>query len=247
MNRDYGAEKSWREFHQSLPCAAMEISENVKLNMQFILLLSIKYFELLIKINLLSNQDCKQITEIKSVSSGEKEIIFYIAGSIIGKLLHKQYKKQEKQHIYKILKALKTDKENSSDPNAKLVKLFDRGGLTYITQKSADFFLGLEICFHRLYAGSQINLELSKLEFLKACKSNELITRDFLQAPSCTTQTESYDENDLKECMTLCIKMYFIIRAHHKCKRMLQKFVRETKGKKSKMSKGLRTELKKKK
>lgn len=213
----------------------------------------LKVFELLVNKNY---NDCEiNVQPVTSeLCADESDIVEYIGGYVvrsIKKHAHRLKNVEDKSQLLLCVAAMTTNSDeplntphtisasssHCSEVAKPLTAVLDRGGLIKLKSNVIPVFLSLESVFRQCFNGQMHKLS-SDLYFSKCCQSDSVNTFLYEQLYKIDA-TEQNKENIL--CRI--INTYFKIRAHHKCKKFMEKHRLATKT--SSKQKGLRKGLSK--
>lgn len=225
-------EASWAKYHANATNFSVR-----GLSAQDTVFVSMIIFERILKriwqkdCNTMANID---LTNAKTDENCEDDIIAYIAGHNLCKLIRK-YGTSDHKFILALLTCYEGD-DNAS--HIMLTSIKDRGRLTYVTEDAFDIYKSLEETFTTICTLDQ---EMPRSKFLDAAIRNtsgifgQSIKSHDNYEPTITDQI-------IESTFKLIAAKYFTTRIHHRCKIASQKFHTDAR---SKAKKGLRTTLKK--
>ena len=163
-----------------------------------------------------------------SVHSEVDDIVYYIGGFVIHKLL----KRSSCEENTSLLKKLVS--EDPPDPNT-LLDAKSYGGLTNISADAKILFLQLELLFRQ--SNYIIHFQASVKDYLKSVFEDDVVQNCFFM----TTYSLDHPSQNLEFCLSEITKLYYKIRIHAKCKHLVE----DVRNKKqiSRKEKALRTKL----
>ena len=219
--RSSSKEKSWAKFHGFISTCKIVIPGLDDPTRNFF---PLKLFELV----LAKCWPQEQVPVYTSqLSSEEDDIISYVGGSVVKKLMAAKYTNRS------IVQLLACQSDDPCAAHISLTKIKDRGGLTYIKQSAFELFKKMEIVFRSL---ATVKGEVDKLKFESMCRSS--LEDDFL---FCIIEggDELPTESVLFCVLNHIIRLFFKIRMHHRCKVTLEKISKDNIKKKG-LRKGLK-------
>lgn len=184
-----------------------------------------KYLALITFEKILKRKWTKNIQEPslnRNLTEKDKDIVAYVAGSIITKLSHKY--QADSDHLA-ILSTLKCHKDDENVAHASMTMMKDRGGLCYITEESFSFFSEIELIFLK---ECQLKNDFSESDFF----SSALITKELFVTVIKTHPQFLFQwvTDDIYSVYHDIVRLYFKIRIHHRCAVESQKQVPAKKG-----------------
>ena len=206
------------------------MAQKLNIPSHFCYLIALKTFKKLVNLTYRNSQHTVPNTPMTKITDSEKDILHFIGGSIIHKIenkLHRQGKSQKTcMHILQSFKSQEKDTKS-------LTAVHDRGGLTYVKKTFTTF---LEFAEHQFRSSSKFSTE----SFLHACRHNSALTSAFYDMiEDCEDEEGDIQKHNVLEKILI---LFFKIRVHHKCRRMMDEHRAEQKI--SKKQKGLRKTLK---
>ncbi len=170
----------------------------------------------------------------KTVKKRDYEILAYIGGSLLRKIKD-HLRKHKRYEELRLIELLVCEPGDEGQEYGKLVRVKDRGGLTYLTQCTVELFGKIEAFFRE-------KTENRRSYSIDAFLSEGLpfIEDDFMFAINETGDGGSFTPQVIHKVMTRLLKKFFTCRAHHRCKVLIEPIRLEHR------KKGLRKSLKKK-
>jgi len=185
---------------------------------------------------------CEQLPKV--ISEEEKDVIFYIAGSVISKLLKrmnrllhsvKETKNAVADKIHEDISRLNrlVDHCSTVTSNKTLTETLNRGGLKFPKKPVFSIFCHTEQVFCSKVGELSSKIDIAQI--LEDCVNDEETKKNFFEA---------IEENS-KESISLlraCVALYLKIRTHSHAKNIAEMYRKKTQTLKRK--KGIRSELK---
>lgn len=110
-----------------------------------------------------------------------------------------------------VVNCLLKDRASVESEHVSMTSMLDRGGLTYVKSGLVTTFICMEEWFR---------CAKTRKEFTSGCLNNPSIISSYYDATYSCPASE-----DDKECiLQQCLKLFYKIRVHHKCKMMMDKY-----------------------
>ncbi len=167
----------------------------------------------------------------KKVNKKDYDVLAYIAGWLIRKA-KQYYFKMKKWEERRLVDLFSCEPGEAAKDFSNIVKVKDRGGLTYVTQSTVELFAKMEAFFREKHANTT---SYSEKDFID--EGVALIENDFLFCVNESGEGGSFSPETLVSVTKYFLKKFFRTRAHHRCKTLVEPVKRKSK-------KGLRKSLK---
>ncbi|XP_025106993.1 uncharacterized protein LOC112571862 [Pomacea canaliculata] len=178
----------------------------------------LKVFELMVNKNY-NLPLCNQASSISEVTDDEVDIVQYIAGYVLRSVKRRALKLShtEREDSLLCIKELIPEDDTASEPAERsLTQILDTGGLIKLKPPVLQVFIKLESIFRQCFDGQVQTLSFD-LYFTNCCQAESVSTCLYEQMYSILA-TQKIKENIL----FMIVKSYFMVRAHHKCKKFME-------------------------
>ena len=129
-------ERAWGQYHRSITEHLPNITQITKSNATSSWI-SLKLFEELIKLNYPITTQPNHDSHATELDDEEKDIVNYIAGSIITKIKQKH----TDPDVHECLQTMQAEIHSDISKTNRLTNTLNRGGLTFINEDTSFFFL----------------------------------------------------------------------------------------------------------
>ena len=170
---------------------------------------------------------------VNEIGEDEKEIVEYVGGVVVKKLIQRTRRLQschDKEKKLQCLNWLKLEKEEEEEAEKEnnMTAALDRGGLTHVKPNVLQMFLCMEDHFRRSDNKESV--------FVEKCAKSDSVSMSFYD----TLYSLDIPKNVLEDIFDCIVCLYFKVRIHHRFNTIMDKV------KTQRQAKGLRKTLAKK-
>ncbi len=158
--------------------------------------------------NLSHNRKCDQ---------KDFEVLAYIGGALIRKLKY-HYIRTKKEDKRVILEMLATEHDNPAVLYSNLIRMRNRGGLTYLKQSTVEFFAEVEGLFRETFRDAT---SFSRKQFINDAFA--LAGNDFLFCIQESGDSGQYSDETKHEVMCDLLNKFFKLRVCHRARIIMEK------------------------
>ena len=213
-------EKAWSHYHAAFKKNMGPVAQAVK-SAPAAAWLCLRLFELLLKSNFPDNSESAR-SQDTTVSEKDYDIIAYIGGSVLQKVKKAAFRLSNNKDKFSIIDCVnsfidhnKHDQDDESQAMS-MTNILDRGGLIYLKPNVKQMFIWLESVFRNMFADHGMKA-LSFEMYMEQCLSDGTVMASFYENVYASWADEAKKELILR----IIVQLYFKIRAHHKCKKLM--------------------------